>query len=319
MTSSESAYMIAYTLHMSLIVTGTIAIDTVHTPSGKVEGVLGGSCAYFAAAASFHAPVRIVAAVGGDWPDEHRKILHSFDNISLQGLEHRPNSKTFAWGGRYFEDMNRRETLFTDLGVLDEDPPPVPTAYRDSEFVFLGNTHPHVQAQLLRHFPNRKLAVADTMDLWINVAHDELLALLKQIDGLALNYDEAEQLTDTRNPMTAARKILEMGPTFVTVKKGEHGAILVHRDGVAVVPAYPAELEDVVDPTGAGDAFAGGMMGYLASANKTDFASIQTALAWATVTASFALESFGLDRLIEISRADIDQRMKVFRAAARVG
>ncbi len=304
---------------MSLIVTGTIGIDTVHTPTGKAEGVSGGSCAYFAAAASFQTPVRIVAAVGGDWPAEHRTILESFDNVCLAGLEMRPDSKTFAWGGRYLDDMNHRETLYTNLGVVEEDPPAVPDEYRDSKYVFLANTHPGVQAQLLSQFPDHKLAVADTMDLWINVARSELVSLLGQLDGLALNYEEAEQLTDTRNPVTAARKILEMGPTFVTVKKGEHGAILVHQDGVAVLPAYPAELEHVVDPTGAGDSFAGGLMGYLASTGKTDFRSIQTALAWGTVIASFTIESFGLDRLREITRADIDERMREFQAAARVG
>ncbi len=304
---------------MSLIVTGTIGIDTVHTPTGKAEGVLGGSCAYFAAAAAFQTPVRIVAAVGGDWPAEHRTILESFDNVCLAGLETRPDSKTFAWGGRYLDDMNQRETLYTRLGVVEEDPPAVPEKYRDSKYVFLANTHPGVQAHLLSHFPDHKLAVADTMDLWINVAHAELVSLLGQLDGLALNYEEAEQLTDTRNPVTAARKILELGPTFVTVKKGEDGSILVHQDGVAVLPAYPAELEHVVDPTGAGDSFAGGFMGYLASTGKTDFQSIQTALAWGTVIASFTIESFGLDRLREITRADIDGRMQRFQAAARVG
>ena len=304
---------------MSLIVTGTIALDTIHTPTSKADGVPGGSCTYFAAAASFHAPVRVVAAVGGDWPQEHRSVLESFDNICLGGLQHRPESKTFAWGGRYFDDMNQRETLFTELGVLEEDPPPIPEQYRDSEFVFLANTHPQVQAQLLGHFPNRKLAVADTMDLWINVAHAELLKVLAQVDGLMLNDSEAQQLTEIGNAVTAARRILEHGPTFVVVKKGEHGAVLVHRDGVATMPAYPAELHQVVDPTGAGDAFAGGMMGHIASVGMTDFPTIQTALAWGTVTASFAIESFGLDRLMAIERKDIDERMREFQAAARVG
>ncbi len=304
---------------MPLLVTGTIALDTVHTPNGSVDGALGGSCAYFAAAASFHAPVRVVAAVGGDWPAEHRAVLEGFPNVCLGGLQHRPGSRTFAWGGRYFANMNERETLFTELGVLEEAPPPVPEAYRDSKYVFLANTHPQVQLGLLRHFPRRRLAVADTMDLWINIAHADLLEVLKSVDGLVLNDSEAAQLTEIGNAVTAARRILDLGPTFVVVKKGEHGAILVHRDGVATMPAYPAELHQVVDPTGAGDAFAGGMMGHLAAIGRTDFASIQTALAWGTVTASFAIESFGLDRLAEISRADIDDRMRAFRAAARVG
>ncbi len=304
---------------MSLIVTGSIGIDTIHTPHANAEGILGGSCAYFAAAASFHTPVRIVAAVGGDWPDEHRRMLEQFENVCLEGLETRPDSKTFAWGGRYFANMNQRETLFTELGVLDEDPPPVPDRYRDSEYVFLANTHPAVQSGLLADFPNRKLGVADTMDLWINIAHPELMDVLSKVDGLVLNDSEAEQLTEITNAITAARKIIELGPTFVVIKKGEHGAVLVHRDGLATIPAYPAELHRVVDPTGAGDAFAGGMMGHIAAAGMTDFPTLQTALAWGTVTASFAIESFGLDRLAQISRRDIDERMREFQAAARVG
>ena len=233
MHNSKPSHRSLILVSMSLIVTGTIGIDTVHTPTGKAEGVLGGSCAYFAAAASFHAPVRVVAAVGGDWPDTHCKLLHSFANISLEGLEHRPNSKTFAWGGRYSVNLNERETLFTELGVLDEDPPPVPMDYRDSEYVFLANTHPLVQGQLLDEFPNRKLAVADTMDLWINVAHAELIEVVGKVDGLVLNDAEAEQLTEITNVVSAARAILKLGPTFVVVKKGEHGAVLVHRDGVS--------------------------------------------------------------------------------------
>jgi len=304
---------------MPLIVTGSIGIDSIYTPDAKAERILGGSCAYFAAAASFHGPVRVVAAVGGDWPDEHRRLLEQFDNICLDGLEVRPNSTTFAWGGRYFSNMNERETLFTELGVLGEDLPPVPDTFRDSEYAFLANNHPAVQTQLLGHFPNRKLAVADTMDLWINTAHAELLEVMANIDGLVLNDSEAEQLTEITNAVTAARKIIELGPTFVVVKKGPHGAVLVHRDGLATIPAFPAEHHQVVDPTGAGDAFAGGMMGHIAAVGMTDFASIQTALAWGTVTASFAIESFGLDRLAEITRRDIDERMREFQALARVG
>ncbi len=306
---------------MSLIVTGSIGIDTVHTPLAQAERVLGGSCAYFAAAASFHHPVRVVGAAGGDWPDEHQAVLRGFGNIDLAGLDIRPESHTFSWGGRYFNNMNDRETLFTELGVLDEAPPPVPDAFRDSAFVFLANTHPAVQAELLSQLPDRKLAVADTMDLWINIAHEELLALMKQIDGLVLNDAEAEQLTEQRNPFSAARKILELGPRFVVVKKGEHGAILVHRDGVATLPAYPADHEAVVDPTGAGDSFAGGMMGYIAGAggDPGDFDTIRASLAWGTVTASFTIESFSLNRLATLSKQEIDERMAAFQTAAKVG
>ncbi len=304
---------------MSLLVTGTVGIDTIHTPRGRAEGVLGGSCAYFAAAASLRGPVRVVAAVGGDFPGAHLNTLRRFKNICLEGLQRRPASKTFAWGGRYFENMNQRETLFTQLGVLEEDPPPVPESYRDSRYVFVANTHPAVQARLLGEFPDRTLAVADTMDLWINVAHTELLEVLQRVDGLVLNDTEAAQLTESSNAVTAARRIMEMGPAFVIVKKGEHGCVLVHRDGVATLPAWPAELHQVVDPTGAGDAFAGGLMAHLAAIDRTDFEAIQAALAWGTVTASFAIESFGLKRLTEIDDAALEERLKAFRNVARVG
>ncbi|HRP61784.1 MAG TPA: PfkB family carbohydrate kinase [Phycisphaerales bacterium] len=305
---------------MSLLVTGTIGIDTVHTPAGKAERVLGGSCAYFAAAASFHttSPVRLVGAVGGDWPAAHRAVLAGFKNICMRGLEERPGSRTFAWGGRYFDNMNKRETLFTELGVLEEPPPRVPEEYFDSKYIFLANTHPAVQMELLRQFPDRALAVADTMDLWINIANDDLRALFKQIDGVVVNDSEAEQLTEISNPISAARKIIEMGPSFVVVKKGEHGAILVHKDGVATMPAYPADHQQVIDPTGAGDSFAGGLMGHIASVERVDFHTLQTAMAWGTVTASFVIESFGLDGLLQTTREEIHNRMSVFRAAARI-
>ncbi|MBL9120195.1 MAG: sugar kinase [Phycisphaerae bacterium] len=304
---------------MPLIVTGTIGIDTVHTPSGSAERVLGGSCAYFAAAASHLTPVRVVGAVGGDWPADHRHRLESFRGIDLRGLELRPNSTTFAWGGRYFDNMNRRETLFTHLGVLEEPPPNVPAAFSDSQFVFLANTHPGVQLNLLQKFPHRRLAVADTMDLWINIAREDLLRLFKELHGVVLNDEEAMQLTERRNAISAARAILDLGPTFVVVKKGEHGAVLVHRDGNATIPAFPADEKHVVDPTGAGDSFAGGMMGHLAAKAATDFRSIQTALAWGTVMASFTIESFSMDRLHRLDQMQIDKRMADFRAASRVG
>jgi sugar/nucleoside kinase (ribokinase family) len=307
---------------MSLVVTGSIGIDTIHAPTGRAERVLGGSCSYFAAAASFFGPVRVVAAAGGDWPDEHRRVLHGFPNIALDGLEVRPRSKTFAWGGRYMDDMNERETLFTELGVLQEEGPPVPRKFRDSRFVFLANTHPAEQMRLLESFPQRRLAVADTMDLWINVAHPELVALLQRVDGIVLNDSEAELLTETRNAISAARRILEMGPSFVIVKKGEHGCVLVHRDGVAALPAYPAEAHRVVDPTGAGDSFAGGLMGRLAATSGSratpGFPAIQAALAWGTVVASFAIEDFSLRRLATLTRPEIDERLAAYRAAVRV-
>ena len=304
---------------MKLVVTGTIGIDTVQTPRAKREGVSGGSAAYFAAAASQLCPVRLVAVVGGDWPAEHHSILKSFSGVCLEGLESRTNSRTFAWGGKYFEDVNRRETLFTEVGVLQEEPPRVPAAYADSELVFLGNTHPSVQLGFVDQFPKRKLVVADTMDLWIRTANPELSALLQRVDGLIVNDSEAGELTGVRNAISAGRKILQMGPKFVVVKKGEHGAILIHPEGSAVIPAFPIDDTNVVDPTGAGDSFAGGFMGYLAREGRFDFASLQKAMAYGTVVASFSLEAFGLDRMRTLKFDEITKRLAQFQQMARVG
>lgn len=320
---------------MSLIVTGTVGIDTVHTPTGKAENVLGGSCTYFSAAASFFGPVRLVAAVGGDFEPRYRDTLTKFPGIDARGLETRPNSKTFRWGGRYFNDMNSRETLFTELGVLLEAPPKPPEAFADSQFVFLANSHPAVQMNLLSQFPKRRLAVADTMDLWINTARADLEKLIKSVDGLVLNYDEAELFTGKKNPVTAARQMLadhgvgfggkSSGGAlkFVVVKKGEHGCLFIHRDGIAALPAYPAE--QVIDPTGAGDTFAGGMMGHIAAeaaagkmSDPASFQTIQRALAHGTVIASFNIESFTLSRLETLKKAELDARLAEFAAMVRV-
>ncbi|MCC6678753.1 MAG: sugar kinase [Phycisphaerales bacterium] len=302
----------------SLIVTGTIGIDTVYTPSGHAEKVLGGSCTYFAAAASFYAPVRIVAAAGGDFPDSFRDVFRAFPAIDTAGLEVRPGSRTFAWGGKYMKNMDTRETLFTELGVLAEKPPEIPAEFRDSRIVFLANSHPGVQLGFLEQLTERRLVVADTMDLWINIARDDLLVLLRRVDGLVLNYDEAELLTGRSNTVAAARHILEMGPKFVVVKKGEHGCLLAHREGLAALPAYPAET--VVDPTGAGDSFAGGMMGALAAGggDPSSAESIRKALAHGTIIASFNIEAFSLERLKTLKRAEIDARYREYAAMVRL-
>ncbi len=306
---------------MSLIVTGTIGIDTVYTPHGHREKVLGGSCTYFAAAASFYGPVRIVAAAGDDFPSAFHETLKGFKGVDATGLEIRRGSKTFAWGGKYLANMNSRETLFTELGVLAERPPAVPASFQDSQFVFLANSHPGVQLGMLESLPKRKLAVADTMDLWINIARGELDLLMTKIDGLVLNYDEAELLTGKSNTVAAARQILKMGPKFVVVKKGEHGCLLVHRDGIAALPAYPTEA--VVDPTGAGDSFAGGMMGHIAAhglrtSQVTSFNTLRESLAHGTVIASFNIESFSLERLSKLTRAELDKRYAEYVAMVRV-
>lgn len=309
---------------MPLIVTGTVGIDTVYTPDhGHRENVLGGSCTYFAAAASFYCqPVRVVAAVGEDFPEELRKTMERFEGVDHSGLEVRKGSKTFRWGGKYMDNMDQRETLYTDLGVVAEEPPVVPDQFRDSEYVFLANTHPSVQLGLLEQLSDRKLAVADTMDLWIDTAKPELMQLCEKIDGLVLNFEEAEQLTGKRNTVAAARQIIDMGPRFVVVKKGEHGCIIVHKDGIAALPAYPTE--EVVDPTGAGDSFAGGMMGSLAregdaGADPTSFEAIHRAVAHGTIVASYNIESFSLDRLASLKPSELDERFQQFARMVRFG
>ncbi|MEM9165785.1 MAG: PfkB family carbohydrate kinase [Planctomycetota bacterium] len=308
---------------MSLIVTGTVGMDTVETPAGeKREGVLGGSCAYFAAAAQQHTTVRVVAAVGDDFPPEHRQQLERYANIDLDGLETRSGSKTFRWGGKYLDNMDQRETTFTDLNVLVEEPPAIPDGYRDSRSVFLANTHPAVQLGMLEQLPDRRLAVADTMDLWIETARPELETLCGKVDGLVLNFDEAEQFTGLKNTVAAAKKILEMGPTFVVVKKGEHGCLFAIREahgiGIGAMPAFPTD--DVVDPTGAGDTFAGGMMGYLASQNQTvrSAETLKTALAHGTVMASFTIETFSLERLSSLNADQLGERFETFADMLRL-
>ncbi len=299
---------------MSLIVTGSIGIDTVITPMARAENVLGGSCVYFAAAASFFTPVRLVAAVGEDFPDPYLDVFRHF-GVDTAGLEKRNGAKTFRWTGQYRENMNDRDTLDVQVNVLAEALPPVPPQYRDSRFVFLANTHPAGQMALLEQFPKAELVVADTMDLWINTAAEPLAALLKRLDGLVLNDSEARLMTGESNLVTASQKIVQMGPKFVVIKKGEHGCMLNHSDGLGILHAYPAL--NVVDPTGAGDSFAGGMMGYLASCEKVDLPAIKRALAYGTIVASFNIEAFSLQRLTEISRDDIEQRLAEYAECIR--
>lgn len=299
---------------MPLIVTGSIGIDTVITPTARAEDVLGGSCVYFAAAASFFTPVRVVGAVGEDFPEQYLRVFDRF-NVDTAGLERRAGSKTFRWTGKYHENMNDRDTINVSLNVLAEELPPVPAHFRDSRYVFLANTHPAAQMALLEQFPNAQLIVADTMDLWINTAPSELAALMARLDGLVLNDSEAKLLTGDANLVRASHKIIAMGPKFVVIKKGEHGCLLNHRHGLGVLHAYPAA--NVVDPTGAGDSFAGGMMGHLASTGASDVRSLRRALAYGAIVASFTIEAFSLQRLTEITRHDIDQRLAEYAQYVR--
>lgn len=291
---------------MSLVCVGTVALDNIETPLTSRKNLLGGSAVFFAYAASFFTPVQLVSVVGDDFPEEHKAMLRA-RNIDLDGLEVVRGGKTFRWEGRYFENMNDRETLATHLNVLADFHPKLPTAYRTADFLCLANASTSVQLETLSQIEKARFVVADTMDLWIRIERSALESLMKKIDCLVLNDSEAKLLTGELNTVTAGKKILSMGPKNVVVKKGEHGAMFLTKDEMFVIPAFPTEK--VVDPTGAGDSFAGGMMGYLASVNSMDAHSIKTALAYGTVMGSFLVEGFSTERFHQITRQDIDARL----------
>ena len=288
---------------MSLLVTGSIAIDTVKTPHGVSENCIGGSAVYFSMAASFFSPVRLVGAVGSDCPFDWAKVFAG-RNIDLTGLEVRENSKTFRWTGTYHENMDERTTDYIELNVLEEEPPTVPAEFKDSQFVFLANTAPNLQLKLLSQIDNPIFVAADTMDFWIEGQLDDLKKLLKKINCLIINEDEARLLAAEHNLIKAAEKILDIGTDVVIIKKGASGSLMCNADGnIFILPAYPAA--EVKDPTGAGDSFAGGFMGYLAKNNKTDFASLKRAVAYGTVVAAFTMTS--------TDKTDIDERFEMLR------
>ena len=301
---------------MSLLVTGSIGIDTIQAPAGRADDVLGGSAVYFAVAASFFNPVRLVAVAGDDMPAGFLAPLAERGNIDLAGLEIRAGSKTFRWTGRYHDDVNERDTLETQMGVLGEAGPAIPRPFRDSRTIFLANTHPVLQAELLAQLTAPDLVVADTMNVYIESEPEALRALLGRIDGLVVNDGEARQLTGLPNAVTAGRKVAEMVKQFVVVKKGEHGSLLFADDKVFALPAYPST--NVVDPTGAGDTFAGAMMGHIAARGSADPQTILAGMAYGTVVASLELEDFSLDKLCRISRADIDARLAEFVGMMKV-
>jgi sugar/nucleoside kinase (ribokinase family) len=295
---------------MSLLVTGSIGIDTVETPFGKREHVIGGSAIYFAYAASFFTPVRLVGAVGDDCPPE---LLNVFKDrpVDTSGLERRAGSKTFRWTGSYVKDMNEAETLKVDLNVLAERAPKIPEKFLDSKYVFLANTHPVLQQEMAGSLKNASLIVADTMNLWIKTERAELCKLLTKIHGLVLNDGEAKMLTEEKNLLTAARAILTLGPKFVVIKKGEHGALMCSADHTFVLPAFP--MDRVVDPTGAGDSFAGGMMGYLCTQGHASATTIRRAMAFGSIVASFTVSDFSLGGLQSATRDKIDDRWNEYK------
>ncbi len=295
---------------MSLLVVGSVALDSVETPTARRDDVLGGSAVFFSYAASYFTPVQLVGVVGEDWPPEHTRLLQK-RGIDTSGLHVIPGGKTFRWRGKYLPNMNDRETLEVHLNVFEKFDPVLPESYRRAKFLFLANGSPIVQMKVLAQAPQATLCVADTMDLWINIQRTELLELLKRLDGLVLNDSEAKLLTDDENLVRAGHKVREMGPKFVIIKKGEHGAMFFSEHETYVMPAYPTP--DVIDPTGAGDSFAGGMMGYLAERGNFDPRTLKEALAYGTLVASFTVEDFSLDRLEQITRADLDRRMEEYR------
>jgi len=298
---------------VSLVVTGSIGIDTVETPYGRRENVLGGSAIYFSYAASFFTPVRLVGVVGEDAPEQLLSVFEGRE-VDTSGLEVRPGSKTFRWHGSYVQDMNEAETMKVDLNVLAERAPRVPQNFCDSRYVFLANTHPVLQQEMAGNFKSARLLVADTMNLWIQTERQELCKLLKIIHGLVLNDGEARLLTGKKNLIEAARDVLKMGPKFVVIKKGEHGCLMCSATDIFVLPAFPAEK--VIDPTGAGDSFAGGMMGYLATqGGSISPATIKRALAFGTVTASYTIADFSLAGLQATTRDQIDERWLAFKHA----
>ena len=289
---------------MTLLVIGTLAFDSIETPTDKRDDALGGSATYFAHAARHFGPLRLVGVVGTDFPDA---VLADFTRLGVDvaGIEV-AEGKTFRWGGRYEENWNTRHTLYTDLNVFAEFHPKVPAEYVDSDFVFLANSEPKIQMEGLAQCTNRKMVVADTMNLWIDITRDDLGELMRRVDGLVLNDEEARMLTDERNLPRAAGKLLEMGPEFIVLKKGEHGAFLYGKDSHFSLPAYP--VQDVVDPTGAGDSFAGGFMGYLASVGNIEPRTLRRAMVYGTVTASFCVEGFSIEALSTLDRGDVESR-----------
>jgi cytidine kinase len=301
---------------VSLLVTGSIAIDSVKTPHGELAEGPGGSAVYFSFSASIFVPTRLVGVVGEDYPPAYVERLKARP-IDLAGLEVRKGSKTFRWKGAYEGAMNEAQTLAVDLNVLAEAGPKIPPSFRDSQLVFLANTHPGLQLELLGQLAGPRLVVADSMNLWIANERDALVKLLGRIDGFVLNDGEARMLTGVHNLVTAGRQVLAMGPKFVVIKKGEHGCLVFTRDGLMALPAYPSEK--VIDPTGAGDSFAGAMMGTLArqadkiDRNRLDAGLLKQAIVTGTVVASFNIEGFALDRLAAVTAADVAQRLAAFR------
>jgi sugar/nucleoside kinase (ribokinase family) len=296
---------------MSLLTVGTVAFDDIETPYGKAEKVVGGACTYISLAASYYThDIRLVAVVGDDFPQETLDMMRS-KGISLDGLQIKQGEKSFFWAGRYHTDMNGRDTLDTQLNVLADFDPVLPTHYRDADFVMLGNLTPAIQMQVIRQLSRRpRLIALDTMNFWMDIALEELKEVIKEIDVLTINDEEARQLSGEYSLVKAAAIIHQMGPKYLVIKKGEHGALLFHGKHIFFAPALP--LQEVIDPTGAGDTFAGGFMGYLASTKDTTFENMKRALIHGSAMASFCVEKFSIDNLMNLTQEQINERIHQF-------
>ena len=296
---------------MSLLVVGTVAFDAIETPFGKTDKIIGGAATYIGLAASyFTKKINLVSVVGDDFPQASIDMLKNH-HINVEGLQIKKGEKSFFWSGRYHNDMNTRDTLATELNVLGTFDPIVPPSYKDCDFLMLGNLMPNVQQKVMEQLPKRpKLIVLDTMNFWMDTAMDELLKTLSQVDVLTINDSEARQLSGEYSLVKAAQKILAMGPKYLIIKKGEHGALLFNKEQVFFAPALP--LEDVFDPTGAGDTFAGGFIGHLAATKDISFENMKRAIIFGSAMASFCVEKFGVERLVGLTQGEVEERVQEF-------
>ncbi len=294
---------------MSVLVVGSVALDTVETPFGKRDDVLGGSAMYFSVAASYFSPVQLVGVVGEDFPDKGIEILNRHE-VDIRGLQKEPG-KTFRWGGKYHTDINHRDTLFTHLNVFESFSPKIPEAYTDSAYLFLANIHPALQLDVLSQVNNPELIVTDTMNLWIDTTLEDLKRVIHQTDILLLSDSEIRQLMEEPNLIKAGRALLKQGPDYVIIKKGEHGAMLLSDETIFFAPGFP--LEDIKDPTGAGDVFAGGFVGYLHKSGTVNASNLKQAVNYGSTLASYACEDFSLDKLVQLSEDTIEDRFRRFR------
>jgi sugar/nucleoside kinase (ribokinase family) len=294
-----------------LVIVGTVAFDAIETPFGKTDKILGGAATFIGlAAAQFDAEGAIVSVVGGDFPKDYINMFVQ-RGLDVTGLEIIEEGKTFFWSGKYHNDMNSRDTLATELNVLESFTPVVPEKYRNSEVVMLGNLHPMVQLSVIDQMNNPKLIVLDTMNFWMDNSLAELMQVISRVNVITINDEEARQLSHEYSLVVAARKIMEMGPDYVVIKKGEHGALLFHENEIFYAPALP--LEEVFDPTGAGDTFAGGFTGYLAKTGDYSFDNMKNAVIYGAALASFCVEKFGTERLLNLSAKEVRQRLKQFQ------